>query len=62
MTKSKYAYVWAIFKGDRYIPGILISSWSIKRTNTKYDLVCMVTHDVSEKARKILRKNSIKVI
>ena len=62
MTKSKYAYVWSIFKGDRYIPGILISAWSIKRTNTKYDLVCMVTHDVSEKARKILRKNSIKVI
>jgi len=62
MSNSKYAYVWAIFKGDRYIPGILISAWSIKRTNTKYDMVCIVTHDVSEKARKIMRKNSIKVI
>ena len=62
MPKSPYAYVWCIFKGDRYVPGVLISAWSIKRTNTKYDMVCIVTHDVPEKSRKIMRKNSIKVI
>ena len=58
----KYAYVWAVFKGDRYIPGVLTSAWSIIRTDTVHDLVCMVTNDVSDKARKELKKLSIKVI
>ena len=62
MTKSPYAYIWALFKGDRYLAGVLISAWSIKRTNTKYDLVCLVTDDVSKKAIKTLRKNNIKTV
>ena len=62
MTKSPYAYVWALFKGDRYLAGVLISAWSIKRTNTKYDLICLVTPDVSNIGRKELAKICNKVI
>jgi len=59
---SKNAYVWVIFKGDRYIPGVLVSAYSIKRTNTKHDTVCLVTPDVSLKGRKELLKVCDKVI
>ncbi len=53
---KKNAYVWIVFRGDRYIPGVLVSAYSIKRTNTKHDLVCLVTPDVSKRARKELLK------
>lgn len=59
---SENAYVWVIFKGDRYIPGVLASAYSVKRTNTKYDLICLVTPDVSNIGRKELAKICNKVI
>ena len=59
---SENAYVWTIFKGDRYIPGVLVSAYSVKRTNTKYDLICLVTPDVSDIGRKELAKICNKVI
>jgi len=59
---SENAYVWTIFKGDRYIPGVLTSAYSVKRTNTKYDLICLVTPDVSDIGRKELSKICTKVI
>lgn len=53
---NKYAYVWLLMLGDRYLPGLLVSAYSIKRLGTKYDLVAMVTGDVSEKSIKELKK------
>jgi len=60
--KKKFAYVWLLMLGDNYLPGVLVSAYSIKRVGTKYDLVCMVTPDVSKKSRKTLRKVLDKVI
>jgi len=53
---SKYAYVWLLMKGDKYMPGIFTSAYSVKKTESKCDLVVMVTKDVSVLARKELSK------
>lgn len=53
---SKYAYVWLLMKGDKYMPGVFTSAYSIKKTETKCDLVVMVTKDVSAPAKKELSK------
>ncbi len=45
------AYVWFLIKGDRYVPGIITSIYSVKRFNPNADLVVMITDDVSEEAR-----------
>ena len=47
---TENAYVFVMFKGDRYLPGMLVMAHSIIRTNTKYDIVCIVTDDVPESA------------
>jgi hypothetical protein len=49
--EPRYAYVFALFLGDNYVPGVLIMAHTLQRTGTKHDIVCMVTPDVSEKAR-----------
>jgi hypothetical protein len=41
-------------KGDKYTPGIFMAAYSLVRTNTKHDILCMVTADVSERARKAI--------
>ena len=56
IQKNIYAYVWLLMKGDSYLPGIITSVYSVKRTNFKADLVVMVTPDVSEKSREIILK------
>ncbi len=43
-------------KGDSYLPGVMISAYSIARTNPDADLVAMITDDVSEHARNMLLK------
>jgi lipopolysaccharide biosynthesis glycosyltransferase len=43
----EHAYVCLVMKGDAYIPGAIVVAFSIKKTNTKNDIVCMVTPDVS---------------
>ena len=52
----RYAYVWLFMKGDKYLPGVFVSAYSVLRTNPDADLVVMVTEDVSEKARAVLQK------
>lgn len=47
-----FAYCWLLFGSDSYLPGIIASVWSVLRTGTKYDLVVMVTPDISEETRK----------
>lgn len=48
---SKYAYVFLVMKNEKYIAGAVVAALSLKNTGTKYDLVCMVTHDISENGR-----------
>lgn len=57
-----FAYTWILFRGDRYLPGILTSAYSVKRTGTKHDLVCLVTKDVNIAARKKLKVIFDKVV
>jgi lipopolysaccharide biosynthesis glycosyltransferase len=56
ITTKNNAYVWLLMKGDNYLPGIIVSMYSVKRTKTPYELVCMVTSDVSENAKNIIKK------
>ena len=56
-TKSidcKYAYVTLFMNNPKYIYGSLVMGYSLKLTNTKYDLVCMVTDDLYDEYAKYL--------
>jgi hypothetical protein len=55
------AYVWLLMKGDKYLPGIYASVYSIIRTTPNADLIIMVTPDVSDECIKILTKLAINV-
>ncbi len=48
VKKSNHAYVVLIMLGDRYLPGLITTLHSIRRTNTEKNLVCMYTSDVSK--------------
>jgi len=48
VKKSNYAYVVLIMLGDRYLPGLITTLHSIRRTNTSNNLVVMYTNDVSK--------------
>lgn len=50
------AYAWLFMKGDSYLPGVLVSAYSILRTNPIADLVVMVTDDISQHAKNMLLK------
>lgn len=53
-NQSEYAYVILVMKGDEYIAGAITLAESIKTIGTNYDIVCMVTNDVSKLGRKLL--------
>ncbi len=61
---SRYAYCWLLMRGDRYLPGILTSCYSVRSTNTEHDLVVLVTKDVSKNAIKEIKKicDKVKVV
>lgn len=42
-------------KGDSYIAGAAATAYSIKNSGSTYDVVCMVTPDVTEEGRERLR-------
>ncbi len=50
------AHAWLLMKGDSYLPGIVVSVYSVLRTKPDADLVVMVTPDVSESARQAILK------
>ena len=52
----RYAYVWLVMRGNAYIPGVLVSAYSIRLTATPHELVCLVTEDVTHAARQLLRR------
>jgi len=60
--KPKYAYVSTVFRGDKYIDGMMTLAASLKKTETKYDIVCMVTPDVSEGAKNRMKSFGIVVV
>lgn len=59
---SDYAFVFCMFLGGSYLPGVFVLAHSLFRTNTKYDVVCMVTHDVPQDAKDKMKAIGIKVI
>lgn len=50
-----YAYVFLVMKGDTYVPGVVCAAESIRKNGSLHDIVCMVTPDVSERARLTLQ-------
>lgn len=48
---GRCAVVTLVMMGDDYVPAALVFAWSYRRSGGTRDLVCMVTHDVSETAR-----------
>lgn len=52
--KSQYAWVLLVMKGDSYVPGALVMAHSLRRVQTAHDIVCMVSDDVSDRARQQL--------
>jgi FkbM family methyltransferase len=59
---SKYAFVMLMFGGDRYTEGCMTLAYSLIRSGTVHDIVCMVTHDVSKDARSELGRLGVKII
>lgn len=51
-----YAYVWLVMHGDRYVPGVITSVYSIAATNPNADLVVMVTDDVPARSIESISK------
>jgi len=55
VTKNKYAYV-ALLMGDSpYFLGALVMGYSLKTVNTNYDIVIMVTPDVPNDQKEVLK-------
>lgn len=46
-SNSDNAYVYCIFGDARYIMGALTCAHSLKKTGTKFDIVCMITDDIN---------------
>ena len=60
-TKN-YAYATLIMLGDLYISAAIVLAYSLRKLNTRADLVVLVTNDVSEKGKNILKQFYDKVI
>lgn len=61
-SEHKNAYVMLMFGGDKYLEGIKTLAYSLIKTGTKHDIVCMVTDDVSQNAREEMKLLNIKII
>lgn len=53
--KNIYAYVTLVMLGDLYIAGAIVLAQSLRILGSKADLVVLVTPDVSEEGKRILR-------
>lgn len=45
---SQYAYVFLVMKGNSYIPGVVAAVESLRQTDTKHNIVCLYTKDVTD--------------
>jgi|AntRauTorcE11897_2_1112592.scaffolds.fasta_scaffold00001_235 glycogenin glucosyltransferase len=57
-----FAYVTFLIKNDSYVPGALVFAYSLKKQNTKMDLICFVSNDISKTAITSLKVIYDKVI
>lgn len=53
--ESKNAFVWLLMMSEDYLAGVLVSAYSFRKKNTKHDLVIMVTPDISDYAKVLLK-------
>lgn len=58
----KYAYVTTLFGNNIYLTGALILGYSLMKTDTSHDRIIMVTPDVSDKYRSILKSVYTRVL
>ena len=57
-----YSYVMLLMHGDSYLPGILVTAYSLIKTEPRADITVMVTADVSEEAKQQIQKlNNVKI-
>lgn len=59
--KRKYCWATLVMRGDGYVPGAVALATSLRRVKSRYPLVCMVTDDVSSRAKIYLRSKGIQV-
>lgn len=52
----KYAYVTLVMLGDTYVAGAIMVAYSVRKAGSLADLVVLVTPDVSENGKDVLRK------
>lgn len=52
--KKNYAYVTLVMLGDLYISAAIVLAHSLRKLNTKADLVVLITPDVSESGKRVL--------
>ena len=57
-----FAYVTFLIKNDSYVPGALVFAYSLKLQNTKADLLCFVSKDISQTGVESLKLLYDKVI
>jgi alpha-N-acetylglucosamine transferase len=51
---SRFAYVTLLMLNDSYLPGVLMLAYALRKQNTRADLVCMVTEEITHGARRAL--------
>ncbi len=51
----KYAYVGILYGSNEYYLGALVMGYTLAKTNTKYDKILLVTSDVNNEIREILK-------
>lgn len=55
IISEKNAFVVLAMRGGSYVPGAVVTAYSLRKYGTKHSLVCMVTYDVPEESRVLLR-------
>ena len=56
MKLTKYAYVYLIMKGNRYVNGVIVSAYCLRKYGNTNNIIVMVTNDVSKKEKNKLSK------
>ncbi|HPJ23626.1 MAG TPA: glycosyltransferase [Bacillota bacterium] len=52
---SRYAYVTFIIRNDSYLPGALVFAYALRKQNTKHDLICVVSDNITSQAVNFLK-------
>ena len=59
---GKYAYVFLLYGNSEYFLGTLVAGYTLKKTKTIHDSVLMVTSDVPQKQKDILKEYFTKIV